>query len=165
MENCSLSSKGEAVFTKTFIANNEQETIRLAERFASIARNKDVFALYGTLGVGKSVFSRAFIQKLTQAEEVPSPTFTLVQNYSCGDVEIYHFDLYRLKTPEEVFELGFEEAIYNGISLIEWPEKAGYLLPKDIFKVNITIRDDKRIFEVTAFSPDKVSRLEKIDAD
>ena len=71
------------MFTKTFITNSEQET-------------KDVFALYGTLGVGKSVFSRAFIQKLTQAEEVPSPTFTLVQSYSYGNTEIYHFDLYRL---------------------------------------------------------------------
>lgn len=165
MENCSLSSKVKAVFTKTFVTNNEQETIKLAERFAALAESKDVFALYGTLGVGKSVFSRAFIQKLTQAEEVPSPTFTLVQNYSYGDKEIYHFDLYRLKYPEEVFELGFEEAVCNGICLIEWPEKAGYLLPKDVFAVNITARDDKRIFEITVSSPDKVSRLEKIDVD
>lgn len=153
------------MFTKTFITNNEQETIKLAERFATLAENKDVFALYGTLGVGKSVFSRAFIQKLTQAEEVPSPTFTLVQSYSYGNTEIYHFDLYRLKSPEEVFELGFEEAIYGGISLIEWPEKAGYLLPKDVFKVNITAQNDQRIFEITVSSPDKAVRLEKIDAD
>lgn len=153
------------MFTKTFITNSEQETIKLAERFATLAENKDVFALYGTLGVGKSVFSRAFIQKLTQAEEVPSPTFTLVQSYSYGNTEIYHFDLYRLKSPEEVFELGFEEAIYGGISLIEWPEKAGYLLPKDVFKVNITAQNDQRIFEITVSSPDKAARLEKIDAD
>lgn len=153
------------MFTKTFITNNEQETIKLAERFATLAENKDVFALYGTLGVGKSVFSRAFIQKLTQTEEVPSPTFTLVQSYSYGNTEIYHFDLYRLKSPEEVFELGFEEAIYGGISLIEWPEKAGYLLPKDVFKVNITAQNDQRIFEITVSSPDKAARLEKIDAD
>lgn len=153
------------MFTKTFITNSEQETIKLAERFATLTENKDVFALYGTLGVGKSVFSRAFIQKLTQAEEVPSPTFTLVQSYSYGNTEIYHFDLYRLKSPEEVFELGFEEAVYGGISLIEWPEKAGYLLPKDVFKVNITAQNDQRIFEITVSSPDKAARLEKIDAD
>ena len=153
------------MFTKTFITNSEQETIKLAERFATLTENKDVFALYGTLGVGKSVFSRAVIQKLTQAEEVPSPTFTLVQSYSYGNTEIYHFDLYRLKSPEEVFELGFEEAVYGGISLIEWPEKAGYLLPKDVFKVNITAQNDQRIFEITVSSPDKAARLEKIDAD
>ena len=153
------------MFTKTFITNSEQETIKLAERFGTLTENKDVFALYGTLGVGKSVFSRAFIQKLTQAEEVPSPTFTLVQSYSYGNTEIYHFDLYRLKSPEEVFELGFEEAVYGGISLIEWPEKAGYLLPKDVFKVNITAQNDQRIFEITVSSPDKAARLEKIDAD
>ena len=73
--------------------------------------------------------------------------------------------MYRLKSPEEVFELGFEEAVYGGISLIEWPEKAGYLLPKDVFKVNITAQNDQRIFEITVSSPDKAARLEKIDAD
>lgn len=151
------------LFCKTFITNSEEETKSLAEQFARIACRKDVFALYGTLGVGKSVFSRAFIQKLTSAKEVPSPTFTLVQSYPYQDIEIYHFDLYRLKSPEEVFELGFEEALYNGISLIEWPDKAGYLLPKDIFKINIKNQDDKRIFEITTSSDEKAGRLEQID--
>lgn len=152
------------MLTKKFITHNEQETKILAEKFAEITHKGDVFALYGTLGVGKSVFSRAFIQSLTLIEDVPSPTFTLVQSYPYQDMEIYHFDLYRLKSPEEVFELDFEEATYNGISLIEWPDKAGYLLPRDIFKINISLQGDDRIFEVSVTTDDKRKRLEQIDA-
>lgn len=148
---------------KVFITTNEQQTARLAEKFAQIAQKGDVFALYGTLGVGKSVFARAFIQFLTQAQEVPSPTFTLVQSYPFEDIEIYHFDLYRLKTPEEIFELGFEEAIYNGISLIEWPEMAGNHLPKNAFKINICNKEDKRVFEIITNSTDQEKRLEQIN--
>lgn len=148
---------------KVFVSDNELKTQKIAEQFAEIARKRDIFALYGTLGVGKSVFSRAFIQKLTAAEEVPSPTFTLLQSYPYQEMEIYHFDLYRIKNPQEIYEIGFEEAIYSGISLIEWPNNAGNLLPKDIFHINIAAQGDKRIIEVTVFSEDKASRLEQIN--
>ena len=124
-----------ADLTKIFISKYEKDTKKLAEMLAQKAKRGDVFALFGTLGMGKSVFARAFIQKLTDAKEVPSPTFTLVQQYEASDFEIYHFDLYRLKSPDEVFELGFEEAVYEGVCLIEWPEQAGNLLPRDIFKI------------------------------
>ena len=83
--------------TKIFISKSEKDTKKLAETLAQKAKRGDVFALFGTLGMGKSVFARAFIQKLTDAKEVPSPTFTLVQQYEASDFEIYHFDLYRLK--------------------------------------------------------------------
>lgn len=73
--------------------------------------------------MGKSVLCRAFIRSLADAGEVPSPTFTLVQSYPAEEFEIYHFDLYRLKSPEEIFELGMEEALCEGVCLIEWPEK------------------------------------------
>lgn len=89
------------------------------------------------LAQGKSTFSRFFIQNLSDAQEVPSPTFTLVQSYEGNDFEIYHYDMYRLKSPEEAYELGIEESFYNGVNLIEWPEKIGYLLPKNIWTVNI----------------------------
>ena len=112
-----------------FICANESETIRLGQKLADFAQCGDTFALYGTLGMGKSVLARAFVQKLTNATEVPSPTFTLVQCYEAADFDIYHFDLYRIKSPEEVFELGMEEAVYQGVCLIEWPEKMGVYLP------------------------------------
>ena len=147
---------------KTFNSKSEQDSIKLAEQFSLIAQKGDVFALYGTLGMGKSVFARAFIKNLCHTDEVPSPTFTLVQSYETPFFTINHFDLYRLKDQDEVFELGFEEAVYDGVSLIEWPEKAGAWLPKDIFKIEITPDGEGRLFKVTVFSKDKANRLEQI---
>ena len=134
----------------------------LAQRLAKIAQKGDVFLLYGTLGLGKSVFARAFIQSLTDAKEVPSPTFTLVQTYVAENFDIYHFDLYRLKTPEEIWELNMEEALYGAVSLIEWPEKMGAYLPHDGFKISITGKQDGRLFEIETNSPEKQERLARI---
>lgn len=147
---------------KTFVSTSETETEALAKKVALMAQKGDVFALYGTLGMGKSVFARAFIQSLTKAEEVPSPTFTLVQEYQAADFDIYHFDLYRLKSPDEVFELGFEEAVYGGVSLIEWPEKAGAWLPKNIFKIEILPHKDGRSVVIETDFQEKISRLEQL---
>lgn len=151
-----------ADLTKIFISKSEKDTKKLAETLAQKAKRGDVFALFGTLGMGKSVFARAFIQKLTDAKEVPSPTFTLVQQYEASDFEIYHFDLYRLKSPDEVFELGFEEAVYEGVCLIEWPGQAGNWLPRDIFKIEITSNKNERIFKISAHSSEKAKRLEDL---
>lgn len=147
---------------KVFKSFSEQDTAALAIKLASIAKKGDVFALYGTLGMGKSIFARSFIKELTDAAEVPSPTFTLVQSYDAKDFVIHHFDLYRLKSPDEVFELGFEEAIYDGVCLIEWPEKAGSWLPKNLFKVTFMPDDSSRIITVASFSDEKTKRLETI---
>ena len=147
---------------KSFLSKSEQQTSDLAKKVASIAKKGDVFALYGTLGMGKSVFARSFIQYLTGVDDVPSPTFTLVQDYQSDDFEIFHFDLYRLEHPDEVFELGFEDAIFNGVCLIEWPEKAGNWLPKDVFKLDITPLDDGRKITISVNSDDKKNRLETV---
>lgn len=148
---------------KSFISASEFETEQIARKLAAVAQKGDVFALYGTLGMGKSVFARAFVQFLTNAEEVPSPTFTLVQDYSADKFEIYHFDLYRLKSPDEVFELGFEEAVYGGVSLIEWPDKAGSWLPKNIFRIDFSSQGEKRLINITVFSDEKAKRLEQLE--
>jgi len=120
------------------ICKNESDTVAVGKKLSSFAKKGDVFALFGTLGMGKSVLSRAFIKNLTAADEVPSPTFTLVQTYEATDFDIYHFDLYRIKSPDEIFELGMEEALYEGVCLIEWPEKMGVYLPRNAFIVNIS---------------------------
>lgn len=109
---------------------DEAATAALAARIAGQARPGDVIALKGDLGVGKTSFARGFIAALGGGEEVPSPTFTLVQLYELGRVAVWHFDLYRLKAAEEAWELGIEEAFASGISLIEWPERLGGLLPE-----------------------------------
>lgn len=109
-----------------FDISDLQATQKLAEQLALQARTGDVLALKGDLGTGKTAFARFFIQACTKpAQEVPSPTFTLVQCYEGGRFPIYHFDLYRLTSPEEAFELGIEESFAEGVSLIEWPERLG----------------------------------------
>lgn len=110
---------------------DEAATAALAARIAPQARPGDVIALKGDLGVGKTSFARAFIRARGEAgEEVPSPTFTLVQVYEAAAASVWHFDLYRLGSAEDAWELGIEEAFAGGISLIEWPERLGSLLPR-----------------------------------
>ena len=147
------------LYKKKIICNTEKDTQNLAEAFSLIAKRGDVFALFGTLGAGKSTFSRYFIQKLTHAKEVPSPTFTLVQTYEAPLFEIYHYDMYRLKKPEEAYELDIEEAFYNAVTLIEWPDKILPLLPKNIWKINILTKENLRVFEIETNDADKFERI------
>ena len=102
------------------------ETEAFARTLSEVSEAGDVLLLFGDLGVGKTAFARAFItHRMGAPTEVPSPTFTLVQVYETPKTTLWHFDLYRLKTVEEVWELGFEEALEDGISIIEWPERLG----------------------------------------
>ena len=145
-----------------FHAFSEADTAALGELLAARAQPGDVFALYGTLGMGKSVLARAFIQKLCGGQEVPSPTFTLVQTYEAPEFDIYHFDLYRLKSAEEIFEIGVEEALYGNVCLIEWPEKMGGYLPRDIFRIVIEPEGQGRRITVSAASPTRIARLKEL---
>jgi len=108
---------------------DEAATAVFAARIAALARPGDVIALKGELGAGKTSFARAFIRARGGVEAVPSPTFTLVQVYELGEGTIWHIDCYRLRDPEEAWELNIEEAFSDGISLIEWPEKLAPLVP------------------------------------
>ena len=152
-------------YKKIFKCSTENDTKLLAQKFALLAQKGDVFALFGTLGAGKSTFSRYFIQTLTDASDIPSPTFTLVQAYEAENFEIYHFDMYRLKRPEDAYELDIEDAFYNGVCLIEWPEKIGYLLPHNIWKINIETKGTERVFVVETVSMEKKNRLTEVFGD
>jgi tRNA threonylcarbamoyl adenosine modification protein YjeE len=115
-------------------------TAGLAKALAARAVLRDVIALRGDLGLGKTTFARAFIQARPGGEsvaEVPSPTFTLVQVYDLPDVAVWHFDLYRLTNAEDAWELGIEEAFATGITLIEWPDRLGPLLPGERLDVEL----------------------------
>lgn len=148
------------MYKYTYICKNETETENLAQSLSEISSAGDVWALFGTLGMGKSVWSRAFIRHLTKAEDVPSPTFTLVQTYPAENFDIYHYDLYRLKSPEEIWELNIEEAMYGAVCLIEWPEKAGVYLPRDAFRVEISaLPDNGRKFTIMTNSEIKKTKL------
>ncbi|MFN7709356.1 MAG: tRNA (adenosine(37)-N6)-threonylcarbamoyltransferase complex ATPase subunit type 1 TsaE [Holosporales bacterium] len=103
---------------------NLEAMIRFAETLAAELQAPQLVYLKGDLGAGKSTLARAFIQVLTSPDmEVPSPTFTLVQTYQTPKGEVWHYDLYRLKHSEEIWELGFEDALHQGIVLVEWPER------------------------------------------
>ena len=111
-------------------------TEAFGRRLAKVLRRGDVVALKGGLGVGKTTLARAIVAGLSpDSEDVPSPTFTLVQTYPTtladGPAELWHFDLYRLERTDQVYELGIEDALADGVSLIEWPELAAALLPKE----------------------------------
>jgi tRNA threonylcarbamoyladenosine biosynthesis protein TsaE len=117
-------------------------TARLAVALAPLLRPGDVVALRGELGTGKTTFARALIRALTaNDEEVPSPTFTLVQTYAAPTFEIWHFDLYRLQKPEDAIELGIEDAMVEGVALIEWPERLGPWLPAGCLDIRFAYVD------------------------
>ena len=117
---------------------DEVATEALAGRIAGMAKPGDVFTLIGDLGTGKTVFARAFIRaRCNSDEEVPSPTFTLLQTYEAKETIIYHFDLYRIEKTNDAIELGIEEAFADGLTLIEWGERLGSLLPTNRLDVNL----------------------------
>ena len=147
---------------KVFVSHSEDDTIALAEKLAAISKQGDVWALNGTLGAGKSVFARAFIKKLTGAGEDTSPTFTLLQTYCAPAFDIYHYDLYRLEKPAEIFELGVEEAFYSGVSLVEWPERMGSFSPRNMWNVQIEMTDDGRKITISTNDENKQKRLTNV---
>ena len=126
------------------ISKSKMQTIAFAQKCAQQAKPNDIFTLQGPMGAGKSEFARGFIQYLMNEEvEVPSPTFTLVQLYDTPKGTIWHFDLYRVENAEEIYEIGWEEALSGGIILIEWPERLGNLLPKIRKEIIITPNEDE----------------------
>jgi tRNA threonylcarbamoyladenosine biosynthesis protein TsaE len=117
---------------------DEAATADLARRLAGWLKPGDVVTLRGDLGAGKTSFARALIRALSdEAPEVPSPTFTLVQSYETSAGPIHHFDLYRIQSPDELTEIGWDEALGGGIVLVEWPERAGNFLPAS--RLDLTI--------------------------
>ena len=131
------------------LSQSEKDTISFAKKFAKTLKGDEIIALWGTLGMGKTVFAKAVIQELTgRNEDVPSPTFTLLQSYDTPLGEVFHFDFYRLKNPEEAYEIGIEDAFESGICLIEWPEKIGALLPKRAINIYFEMTDRGRQISV-----------------
>jgi tRNA threonylcarbamoyladenosine biosynthesis protein TsaE len=126
------------------ILPDEAATARLGVAIARALKPGETVCLSGPLGAGKSTLARALIRELTTPDEdVPSPTFTLVQFYDGADLKIAHFDLYRLTAPEEAYEIGLDEALEDGAAVIEWPERLGGrlegVLPADRLDVEISL--------------------------
>ena len=130
-----------------------EATTRLGQVIAPLLEPGDSLLLYGPLGMGKSTLARGLIRALTTPDEdVPSPTFTLVQFYE-SDPPVAHFDLYRLTRPEEAFEIGLDEALDEGCAIIEWPERLGEaperFLGPDRLVIEISEHGDGRVATVS----------------
>ena len=115
-----------------------------ARQFIDMIADHTVFAFYGKMGAGKTTFIKAICEELGVKDVITSPTFAIVNEYSLADGDcIYHFDFYRIKKLEEVYDMGFEDYFYSGaLCFIEWPELIEEVLPEDAVKVNITENAD-----------------------
>jgi len=109
-----------------------------ARQFVSLMGDSRVFAFYGSMGAGKTTFIKAVCQELGVEDVITSPTFAIVNEYTAGESSIYHFDFYRIKKLEEVYDMGYEDYFYSGgLCLIEWPELIEEILPDDAVRVTI----------------------------
>ena len=129
-------------FSFSLPSQSPEQTAALAARLGARLQPGDVLLLDGPVGAGKSHFCRALIQSRLAAvnrhEDVPSPSFTLVQTYEAGGVEMWHADLYRLSDPNEIFELGLEDAFEQAICLVEWAERLGDARPRGALHLRLT---------------------------
>ena len=119
------------------------DNIRAAAReFIQNMGDAHVFAFYGKMGAGKTTFVKAICEELGVEDVITSPTFAIINEYE-GDETIYHFDFYRIKKLEEVYDMGYEDYFYSGaLCFIEWPELIEEILPDDAVRVNITEQQD-----------------------
>ncbi len=129
------------------LTNSADETYKAGEKLGKIASSGQVITLSGDLGVGKTVFAKGFAKGLGIDEPITSPTFTILQEYNTGRLPLYHFDVYRVSDPCEMYEVGFDDYLYgNGVCLIEWAELIKDILPTNIISINIT-KDDPKLYD------------------
>ncbi|MFR5147684.1 MAG: tRNA (adenosine(37)-N6)-threonylcarbamoyltransferase complex ATPase subunit type 1 TsaE, partial [Eubacterium sp.] len=118
--------------------NSEKETFELGKNLGEQAKAGQIFCLNGDLGVGKTVFTQGFAKGLGIEENVNSPTFTIIQVYEEGRIPLYHFDVYRIGDPEEMYEIGYEEYFFGeGVCLIEWSKLIDELIPEEAINIEI----------------------------
>jgi tRNA threonylcarbamoyladenosine biosynthesis protein TsaE len=130
----------------TIALADDEATARLGRAVAAALRSREAVCLTGPLGAGKSTLARALVRALTTPEEdVPSPTFTLVQFYDAPHFPLAHFDLYRLSDPDEAYEIGLDEALDEGAAVIEWPQRLEGRLPPDRLDIDIAFDGDGRV--------------------
>ena len=120
----------------TYESFSPEDTLNMAHMFAHEAKRGDIFCLSGNLGAGKTVFTQGFAEGLLYEGQVTSPTFTIMNVYEGGRFPLYHFDLYRLEGEDDMESIGYEDYFYpggpaaGGVCLIEWPERAGNVIPE-----------------------------------
>lgn len=119
------------------ISSSTEDTLALGMKIAPLLKKGDVIVLSGDLGAGKTLFVSGLLDFFDMKDEVSSPTFTIVNEYDVkSDLKLFHFDVYRLDSPNEFLAIGGDEFFYNGICLIEWGEKIEELLPDDCLRID-----------------------------
>lgn len=142
---------------KEFHTRSEAETLELGERLAPELKQGDVVALYGDLGSGKTHLIQGICKGLGVVTHVSSPTFTIVNEYHAVECPVYHFDFYRVKSAEEIRDIGFEEYVDGkGICLIEWAEKAAQFLPKRWLNIHLSLGEQEEMRTIVVTSHVKV---------
>jgi len=145
--------------TRRFTTRSAAQTAEFGRRLGGQVGRGDVVLLSGPIGAGKTHFARALIQHLLEGydavEDVPSPTYTLVQTYFAGPLEIWHADLYRLSHPDEVQELGLTDAYESALCLIEWPDRLGGLAPLSALSISFApgAAENDRLITISASDP------------
>lgn len=135
---------------REFMSHSEADTIQLARALAASIDQPAALALTGPLGSGKTCFARAFIRAKTHAlEEVPSPTFTLVNYYDAQPFPVHHYDLYRLEHVHQLEEIGFTDSLEQAICLIEWPSLAAPLLEESTLHIRFTLAEETGTRHIT----------------
>lgn len=134
-----------------FIIKDLSDLDFVAKKFIEKMDNRNVFAFYGEMGVGKTTFIKVICKAMGVTETITSPTFALVNEYEKGDGNpIYHFDFYRIKNIEEVYDFGYEDYFYSGdICFIEWPELIESILPENVVVIKIVVdENDQRLISL-----------------
>lgn len=125
------------------VSNSPMDTEKIGKNLAASLKGNEVIALYGDLGVGKTAFTRGIADYFGVKNEVSSPTFAIVNEYATSKFNLYHFDMYRITTPEDLESTGFFDYIGNNILIIEWSENIENFLPNDAIKVTISKLDSE----------------------
>ena len=144
-----------------FISHSEDETKQFAYKLASRLNIGDIILLVGDLGAGKTKFTEGLLSFWNLQDEISSPTFTIVNEYNTQNINIYHFDVYRLSDVDELFAIGGLEYFENGISIIEWGDIIEDIIPKDFIKITILKDENNLNLRTFDISPNS-TRLENV---
>ena len=136
-----------------YISNCENDTIKIAKEFAEKLKSGDVVTLDGDLGAGKTFFTSSLCKELGVKDIVQSPTFTIVNEYKSGKIPVFHFDVYRISSPDDMYDIGFDEYLYSdGISIVEWADEVREFFTMPYYEIRIykdlNISENYRVIEI-----------------
>lgn len=150
------------------ISNSPNDTLKIAKTIASKLKIGDTIVLTGELGAGKTKFTEGFLSFFNMQDEISSPTFNIVNEYTSNDTNIYHFDVYRLENSDEFYAIGGDEYFEKGISIIEWGEIIEDALPNEYLKIVFqkdTNNENKRILSICSIGNKYTSIINKLKED